>query len=277
LTVPSVPYSLIPCFPSDSRNLSIRETFTSSQLAFATLDLHLPVWSRDYIPCDSNASEVSCSQVFHAWKVLNGLAASQTASFSSVNHFLMKHLYDGVGNQLSTDTTTFVIALMDNRSYSIQAFYPNAGKRRFGQVFEFHPAVTVLQVSNTNEVDNDWVTTSLAAYHLYMFSDWFRDRYADIFRGYKSLVVDLLLYGTVLSTNPDMVMFCYSHFGRHMVYFVCNYLMRIPERALQEAKAAIDPVPQEVSTFGVHLRFHQAKRCFAYSAKRTMNIVFPCA
>jgi hypothetical protein len=251
----------------------VRDNFTKAELECAILGLHLPSWSRGYIPCHENKSEVTCDQVFHAWQILNGWADSQMAGFNDVNHFLMRHLYDGVGNRLSTETATFVIALMDNRSYSVASFYPARGKRLLGQAFDFHPAVTILNPTNQSEVDLYF--EKAPSFPVHTFESWFTYQFSLIFKQHNSIVVDLLLYATMPYTNPELANFCYTHFGRHMVYFVCNYLMRIPERAMEEARKVIDPIPREIRTFGVHLRFHQAGRYFSYSEKRTMKTVRP--
>jgi hypothetical protein len=92
---------------------------------------------------------------------------------------------------------------------------------------------------------------------------------------YEALLVDLLLFATMPYTNPNMADFSYTHFGRHMMYFVSNYAMRIPASALEQATLALDPVPRDIRTFGVHLRFHIAGEYFAYSVERTFASIEP--
>jgi hypothetical protein len=270
-----IPSDYPPSIRSDSRNFSITENFTQAELDFAIRDLHLPTWSRGHVPCDSPRSEVTCAQVYHAWKTLNGWAESQQKGFANEKHFLMQHLYDGVGNRLSTDTATFVIALMDNRSYTVQATHPTGTGAKVGQAFNFHPSVTILNSGNNSDVDAYWSRHRWSSYHVHTFEAWFTYQYAGIFASAEAILVDLLLYATMPYTNPDMAAFSYRHFGRHMVYFVCNYAMRIPEQALTQARLAMDPVAPDVRAFGVHLRFHIAGEYFAYSVERTFNSVKP--
>jgi hypothetical protein len=261
---------------SDSKNLSVVEKYTAKELESAIRDLNLPTWSRGFVPCDSPRSEVTCAQVFRAWRVLNGWSESQKQNFSHLRHFLMQHLYDGVGNRFSTDTATIVIALMDNRTYTVQSTFPSgSGGAKVGQAFDFHPAVTIVRSGQTPEVDRYFATHGLSSYHVYTFDSWFTYDYASIFPLQESIKVDLLLYATMPYTNPQMADFCYNSFGRHMVYFVCNYFMRIPEIAWEQARRAIDPVTPDIRTFGVHLRFHIAGEYFSYSVERTFESIYP--
>jgi hypothetical protein len=187
----------------------------------------------------------------------------------------MQHLYDGVANRISTDTATFVIALMDNRSYTVQATHPTGSGARVGQAFNFHPAVSILNSENNSEIDEYWASHTSEALHVFTFDSWFYYQYSDIFAKHEAMFVDLLVYALMPYTNPDMAAFCYAHFGLHMVYFVCNYAMRIPEQALDHATQVLAPVPRDVRTFGVHLRFHIAGEYFAYSVARTFASVEP--
>jgi hypothetical protein len=259
--------------PADTRNRSASPA--PGALSAAIAGLHLPVWSRGHAPCGSARSEVTCAQVLRAWRALDGWAESQRRGFARVRHFLMQHLYDGVANRLSTDTATFVIALMDNRSYTVQATHPTAGGARAGQAFEFHPAVSILGAGNDTAADAYWAANASTAFHVYTFDSWFTYQYAAIFETAEAILVDLLLYATMPYTNPDMASFCYEHFGRHMVYFVCNFAMRIPEAALAQARMVVDPVAADIRVFGVHLRFHIAGEYFAYSVERTFASIEP--
>jgi hypothetical protein len=262
---PPIPYHAIPVLPSDPRNSSISETFTESELGVAIRDLHLPVWSRGFVPCDSPASEVTCSQIFRAWKLLNSWSVSQKAGFESVGHVLVRHAHAGLGNRFSTGAAAFVIALAGNRSFSVEASYPAAGGRRLGQAFDLHPAVALLNRS----------AAGAAPFPIAADAAWFAYDFAGALAARASLAVGALVYATMPYANAQLAALCYAHFGRHMVYFVSNFLMRLPAGALREAAAALAAVPRGVRVFGVHLRFHRAGRYFAYSEPRTMRSVLP--
>jgi hypothetical protein len=129
--------------------------------------------------------------------------------------------------------------------------------------------------SGDQEIDQYYSRAVYTAYQVFTFESWFTYDYASIFGFAAAIKVDLLLYATMPYTNPQMAAFCYEHFGRHMVYFVCNYAMRIPEVAMQQAARAFEPVPPGIRAFGVHLRFHIAGEYFSYSVERTIASILP--
>jgi hypothetical protein len=86
---------------------------------------------------------------------------------------------------------------------------------------------------------------------------------------------DMLLYATMPYTNPQLAAFCYTHFGRHLVYFVSNFLMRFPDEAMAQAHLVFDQIPANVRAFGVHIRFHKAGEYFTYTMEKTFETILP--
>jgi len=246
--------------------------YSKEELEEAVIGLQLPTWSRSYTKCDHPQSEVSCSQVISAWRCLSSWANHMnTTQFNDRKHFLMKHTYDGVGNRFSTDTTTFVIALMDNRSYIMESYYPSGHSKRIGQAFNFHPSVLIRdgEIDKFFKEKGDSIRSNIQT-----FDYWYRyDYFGTEFPHHQILYVDYLLYATMAYTHDQMSAFCREHFGMHAGYFICNFLMRLPQKAMDEAQKAFKNAPQNVRVFGVHLRFQFPGQFYSYNVTTTINTV----
>ena len=250
-----------------------KDSYTEKELKEALEGLHLPTWSRGYLDCNDNRSEITCPQIVHAWRILNGWAEDQKKGFANHKHYIMQHLYDGVGNRMSTDMVTFLIALMDNRTYTVQAVHPSADpKKSFGQAFDFHPAVTYRGGDN-EEVNKYFEQNIGTAYEIQTFDRWFSYDYKQLFQTYPLLSTTYLLFATMPYSHYQLSEFCFEHFGIHATYFICNFLMRIPDIAMDQAKKVVDSVPPNIQLFGVHLRFQEPNHFFAYNVQRTISTV----
>lgn len=253
---------------------AFNDVYTEKELEEAIKGLHLPTWSRGYLHCSHPKSEVTCPQIVHAYRILNVWAESQMKKgFSNHKHFIMQHLYDGVGNRMSTDTATFIIALMGNRTFTVEAFHPSSDPTKtFGQAFDFHPAVTYRRANNTivNEYFDRHINT---AFNIQTFDMWFHYDYDLINQKYDTLYVNYLLFAPMAYAHYQLGEFCYKHFGIHATYFICNFLMYIPDIAMKQAKIVVDSVPSNILLFGVHLRFHEPNHFFAKDVPTTINAV----
>ena len=99
------------------------DNYTDEELEIAINELHLPTWSRSYVHCSNPKSEVTCSQVIHSYRILNGwVQRMNSTTFSQNYHMFMQHYYDGVANRMSTDAATFILALYGNRTFTIESF-----------------------------------------------------------------------------------------------------------------------------------------------------------
>lgn len=252
---------------------AFNDTYTDQELDEAIKGLHLPTWSRGYLPCNHPKSEVTCPQIVHAYRILNGWAESQKKGFANHKHFIIQHLYDGVGNRMSTDTATFIIALMGNRTYTVEAFHPSSDPTKtFGQAFDFHPAVSY-RFANNSEV-NDYFSKNInSAFNIQTFDMWYHYDYNLINERYKTVYINYLLFAPMAYAHHQLSQFCYQHFGIHATYFICNFLMYIPEIAMRNAKMVVDSVPKNILLFGVHLRFHEPNHFFAKDVPTTINAV----
>lgn len=246
--------------------------YTEEELKEAVIGLNLPTWSRSYVPCDHPDSEVTCSQTVQAWRVLNGWAKYiDSTPFEERKHFLMKHLYDGVGNRFSTDTTTFLIALMQNRSYILESDFPNGQKKQVGQAFELHPSVLLRQdaVDEYFKTEGDRIRSNIQTFDL-----WYGYDYDEELKK-KIIYVDYLLYATMAYTHGQLSDFVRTNFGMHAAYFACNFLMRLPQKSIDLAKQVMDTVPKGYRVFGVHLRFQHAGQFYSHNIQTTLKAVTP--
>ena len=259
----------------DTRNWSITETYTTEELEMAIEGLHLPTWSRSYVPCNSPQSEVTCDQIVHAWRVVNAWAKNQTEPFESHNHLFIQHYYDGVGNRLGTDAASFVLALMDNRTVSIRGVYPTSIGESVGTSYVPHPAIHIVGKDPNCSEDAYFLRWVKNSFTVWTFHPWYQYRWDPLFKVHRHLLIDYLLYAPMPYLNPDMAAFSYTHFGRHMVYFVSNFISQLPEVAVEAAREALRDVPQNVRVFGVHVRIHIPGEYFAYSVQRTMEAITP--
>lgn len=246
--------------------------FTESELNEAIKGLNLPVWSRSYRNCSDEGSEVSCSQIIKAWRCLHSWEVYVNEQpFDKRRHFLMKHLYDGIGNRFSTDTTTFIFALMNNRSYVVDSEYPTESGPRKGQAFKFNKHV--LLSDNPKYVKYRNATKDIRV--IDTFDPWYSyNFYGDFFK-HDIITVDRLLYATMMYTNSQTYEFSVKHFGMHAAYFICNFLTKIPGPAIENAKKIVSSVPADVRVFGVHLRLQFPGQFYSHSVERTMEVVIP--
>ena len=246
--------------------------YTKEELNEAIIGLNLPTWSRSYVPCNDSRSEVTCSQVVKAWRCLDGWAKYiESHPFENRKHLQMEHLYDGVGNRFSTDTTAFIVALMLNRSFIVKGNYPSGRKWVKGQAFNFHKDV-LLREGQVDEYFNK-VGENIKI-NIQTFDMWYNYNFTQMDHN-QVLYIDFLLYATMAYTHGQLSEFCREHFGMHAPYFICNFLMKLPDKAISAAKKAYSNVPANVRVFGVHLRFQMPGQFYSYNVSTTIRVVIP--
>lgn len=261
-----------------SRHFSpfFNDTYTEDELEHAIEELHLPTWSRSYLHCSNSKSEVTCAQVVHSYRTLNAYVEYQNKTdFLQNKHVYMQHYYDGVANRMSTDTATFIFALYSNRTFTIESFYPCGNKSRLvGQAFELHPVINV-RFGNNKALDDYFSRILPTAYYLDTFDSWARNNYDSLQKSQNVLLVNFLVFASFPYSHYQLGKFLLDHFGIHATYFICNFLMHIPLSAIEIGRAVIEPIPNDIVLFGVHLRFHQPNFFFAYDINRTLSIAIP--
>lgn len=245
--------------------------YTQEELQEAIKGLNIPIWSRSYVPCDDSRSEITCTQVIKAFRVLNNWSKHiERTKFEDTKHFYTIHKnFGGVGNRFATDMATFLIALMQNRSFVINSVYPRGIKYGNGQAFQFQKNVILLDENNEKtyglkEKNNDSSIDSDAKWYTYDYETELPK---------KDLYFDRLLYATTPYLNSQLSEFARIHFGMHAAYFISNFLTKIPEKNINYSKKLLEKVPPGYRVFGVHLRFQNPGQFYSYNTSATMKTV----
>jgi hypothetical protein len=66
-----------------------------------------------------------------------------------------------------------------------------------------------------------------------------------------------------------------KHFGFHAVYFLCNFLIRIPKPQFKSAQETVSAIPKHTFLMGVHLRLQFPGQFYSYGAEQTMKSITP--
>ena len=112
-------------------------------------------------------------------------------------------------------------------------------------------------------------------YYVQTFDAWFWANFDGPFKSKNNLDLNRLIYSTMMYTQFQMGKFCIENFGMHGVYFLSNFLCRIPQNHLDNAKKILSNIPKNVRVFGVHLRFQFPGQFYSYSVETTMKVVTP--
>ena len=249
--------------------------FSDEELQEAIVHLNLPTWSRSYVNCTDPESEVTCSQIVKAHRVISKWEKHvENTPIQDDRYILTRHYFDGVGNRISIDTVVYLLALMNNRSMVVEGTCLKNGMavQGCGNAYEYAKNIhlqneTFKQILNEPKRKNP--------YFVQTFDGWWWADFTGPFNSDVNLDLSVLIYSEMLYTQFQMSQFAQEHFGMHAVYFLSNYLCRIPERHMKIAKSIIDTVPKDTRIFGVHLRFQFPGQFYSYSVETTMKIVKP--
>jgi hypothetical protein len=249
--------------------------YSESELQEAIRKLKLPTWSRSYVPCTDRRSEVTCSQIVRAWRVIKTWSDNLTATPITERRWITaRHYYDGIGNRISIDVVLFLLCLMDNRTFVIRGFYLQEGQGKFqrGNAFEYDPTV----LDWTQELDETInQTTQGFPFFVNVWSDWWGQNFEAAFGTKRLIDLATLIYSPMIYGHDQLGSYCLKHFGLHAVYFISNFFVRISSPTLNAAKSAMASVPRTVSVLGIHLRFQFPGQFYSYSVEQTMNVVVP--
>ena len=249
--------------------------YTQEELEEAIVHLNLPTWSRSYVKCDDPESEVTCSQIVKAHRAIKKWKDHvENTPIEDDKYIITKHYFDGVGNRISIDTVVFLLAMMNNRSMVVEGSCLKGGQVVYncGNAYEYAKGV-YLQNQTFQEILNTSQRNS--PYYVQTFDGWWWANFDGPFKSMVNLDLSHLIYSEMLYTQYQMSQFAQENFGMHAVYFLSNYLVRIPEQHLRIAKSIIDSVPKDTRVFGVHLRFQFPGQFYSYSVETTMKVVKP--
>ena len=266
-------------FPgSVSRRLppkTVNVEYTQKELEDAILHLNLPTWSRSYVNCTDPESEVSCSEIVSASRVIKQWEHHvSTTPIEDDKYILTKHYFDGIGNRISIDTVVYLLALMSNRSMVVEGTCLKNGQavQGCGNAYEYAKNIH-LQNKTFEEILAK--PSRNQPYFVNTFDGWFWADYKNPFDSPVNFGLDRLIYSPMIYTQYQLGQYCMDHFGMHGVYFLSNYLCRIPKKHLDAAEEIIKDIPKDTRIFGVHLRLQFPGQFYSYSVETTMKVVKP--
>lgn len=254
------------------------ENYTNKQLKDDIDFLNLPKWSRSYVSCKSRKSEITCSQINHAAKLFRNwvktVESIKSQSLDKCKYILARHYFDGLGNRISIDIYLFLLAVMSNRCMAIEGRFPQNGRdsQGGGNAFNYQSSVMYKNETIASILQEPKVNPPI---FLQVFDAWWDSTYKQYFDRPNYMDLDRLIYSTMIYTHNELYEFCKTHFGIHAVYFLSNFLVRIPEKNMEVVNSIFKKIPKNMYIFGVHLRFHRAGEYFAYSVEQVMNTVTP--
>ena len=246
--------------------------FTNEELSDAIEFLNIPTWSRGYVHCSNPESEVTCSQVVHAYRIIKGWEDHiAKIPLDERKYFVIKHPIKGMGNKMTTDINGFTMALMSNRSVLVISNYPSRNGLVLEHAYKYPPSVltSVNQLpeslqKNANDFVNIPTDIRWSCYDVKnrLLGD-------DQFVGMSDL-----LYGSMIYANKDTSIYARENFGIHAAYFVGNYFSRFPESSIKVAHDILSQVPPDKTVLGFHIRYHRAGQYYSHGFNQTMPIVY---
>jgi hypothetical protein len=248
------------------------EPFTDTELNEAISFLDLPIWSRGHLNCSNAKSEVTCGQIVHASRTIrNWLELIDSIPFEDRHWVLCHQVFDGIGNRMSIDTFLFILSLMGNRSLAVTGWHMRDGvtDKSRGNAYEYHRSMTLYNESMKPvlyKASHWWVP---------MFQELFVLDWAEMLSRPRLIELEGLIYASMLYAIPEMHDFCIRHFGMHALYFVANFLIKIPRKHLEAAASIVDAVPRNVFVMGVHLRLQFPGQFYSHSVVQTIKVVRP--
>jgi hypothetical protein len=166
-----------------------------------------------------------------------------------------RHYENGVGNRLSSDTVIFLLGLMDNRSMVVKGFHMKFGESfwRRGNAYEYDDSILDWS-EDLERVMNE--TISGDPFYIQVHDSWWDADFRPVYRTPRLMDLQQLIYSPMAYSHNQMYEFRIPRFGMHGVYFMTNFLMKIPDSTFEACQSLADTVPRTAYLFGVHLRFH---------------------
>ncbi|KAH0793384.1 hypothetical protein GPJ56_002686 [Histomonas meleagridis] len=244
--------------------------YTQQELDEAIKGLHLPTWSRSYVPCTSPKSEVTCPQIIEAWRTIKRwITYMDNTTIENREYIKINHVTNGVGNRISMDITMFLLSLMTNRTMVIQGNFVQQGHivSQSGNAYKYRKHI--YDMNNTFSQ----ILSKRPQKEIDTFSGWYSSDFYS--QGGKTLCLNLLIFSSMIYVQHQLSAFAYSHFGMHAIYFLSNFLIEIPNENLEYILKLFKTVPKNVRIFGIHLRFHMPGHYFTYGIQPNMKALVP--
>ena len=254
--------------PPPNTNISV----TDEEIHEAVDFLNLPIWSRGYIPCHDPKSEVTCSQVVHAYHVIkNWEDYIAKIPIEKRKYFVIKHPVKGLGNKMMTDIVGFVLALMSNRSVLVFSNIPTPQGVKKVHAYEYPPSIFTskhqLPKSLHSKISHFESIPTNPTFCCFPVNDF-------ILSDRQFVGVDDLLYTPMIYANADTSKWCRENFGIHAAYFIRNYFSRIPKDLLTKAQNYLSTIPPDKKILGVHFRYHRAGQYYSHGLNQSLPVLY---
>ncbi|OHT05171.1 hypothetical protein TRFO_27180 [Tritrichomonas foetus] len=246
--------------------------YSDDELSTAIKFLNLPTWARSYVHCSNPKSEVTCSQVVRAYRVIKGWEDSiSNIPLEDRKYFVIQHPVKGMGNKMTTDINGFTMALMSNRTVLVTSNYPTKKGVVFQHAYPFPPSVLI----NRSQLPQHLQKQSRHFESVPCNIKWSCYPVNDLILSDKQFVgINDLLYGPMVYVNKDTAKFARENFGAHAAYFVGNYFSHFPNGAIKRAQEVLALAPKGKKVLGLHIRYHRAGQYYSHGFNQTMPIVY---
>jgi hypothetical protein len=168
----------------------------------------------------------------------------------------------------------FLLAIMSNRSLAVDGFHLRKGRGdgTRGNAYLYHPTVYL-----QNPAVREWIASTCPSspFRVPWFSELFKVNFERVFKSRALIELDGSTYASILYVQPEMASFARQSFGLHALYFLSNFLIRIPKCAFKSAARTVAQVPRSIFLMGVHLRLQYPGQFYSYSVHQTMAAVLP--
>ncbi|KAH0788902.1 hypothetical protein GPJ56_007197 [Histomonas meleagridis] len=244
--------------------------YTSKELEDAINQLHLPTWSRAYVPCTSEKSEVTCSQVVHSWRVIQQwVNYIGEIPYQNRKYIHILHCSNGLGNRIGMDVVMFLLAVMTNRSIVIEGNHLYQGKviTDHGSAYDF--SYPVIHLTNETQqilsARNEFKIETLNDFHSINFFN----------HSNETFYLRDLLFSSMIYVHYQLSDFALRHFGMHSIYFLTNFLIKYSDDKYKYIFELYKNIPKNIRIFGIHLRFQQPGHFFTYGIDHNMRTLVP--
>lgn len=108
------------------------------------------------------------------------------------------------------------------------------------------------------------------------FDPFYYTNYGNVLKSQKILNLIYLIYSTTVYNHHYHAEYTIKNFIIQLLYFISNFLCRIPQSSIGEANKIVSYVPKSKKLIDIHLRFQFPGQFYSYSIERTMNMIRGC-
>lgn len=249
ISIPSeFSYLIIPKFAFQSLSLSQIYSF-----------LQIPTSYRGFKPCTSPKSEITCSQLYYAYKTIKGWTDSIPKINNSTVSAKVIHIYPkcGIGNSMYHVVSGLLVAIALNRPVIIESNISG---------FDFNPLLNYGVKLNCKQVKHQSIQN---------FQYWRKMTFKEMMN-YKSHYSITYCFPYFLLQEIDLAKFIYGHFGLHFVYYLSNFAETPSEVVYDIVMELFQSIPKSVKVFGAHVRtYSKFGDDFLTNSKRVTDLIVP--